>query len=141
MEGIVQNILFYSELTPMLEQYRLDDLRKEPMNIQHSSSFAYYMRNQISTQKISKTSLFVCLDMRDAYFINNSLLPTNFIFLGNIPEYSLFKRQVNTKYLSQKQEINLNKYTVCLEKERDLSEISNSSGEREEFERESQWGE
>jgi hypothetical protein len=71
------------------------------------------MRNQVSGQKTTKTSLFVCLDIRNTYLANNSSLPTNFIFLGNIPEYSLFKKQVNTKYLSQQQEINLNRFTDC----------------------------
>jgi hypothetical protein len=97
-----------------------------------NSDFAYYMRYQVSSQKTGKMSPFVCLDIRGGYLSNNSTeqeYPINFVFLGNVSEYSLFKRPINCRYLTKKKGMNLHKYSGRVDRDNEHSEKSHSSEE------------
>lgn len=80
----MQNILFYQQLSPILEKYRINDMRKSTNSHpqQLPSSFSYYMRNQLINKK---SSPFVNLDINGRILTNNQSSHINFIPIGTLP--------------------------------------------------------
>lgn len=87
LEKPVQNILFCEQVSGILDEFRIRDIKKLNIQVEYNRfNFPYYIRNHTTVTKNSKLSQFVNLDTKNSLLFTNQNLPISFVPLGKLSE-------------------------------------------------------